>query len=100
MLNRFCKTPLWECNDELVRVAQGERPADLVIRHANLVSVTTHEILPDTDIAVACGRVAYLGLGEHTAEHRHQGRGRHRPLRRPGPHGQPHPRGERDGRRG
>ena len=50
-------------------VAQGAQPADLVIRHANLVSVTTHEILPDTDIAVACGRVAYLGLGEHTAEH-------------------------------
>lgn len=69
MINRFCKAPLWECNDELVRVAQGERPADLVIRHASLVSVTTHEILPDTDIAVACGRVAYLGLGEHTAEH-------------------------------
>lgn len=69
MRNNFCKTPLWECNDELVRVAQGARPADLVIRHANLVSVTTHEVLPDTDIAVACGRVAYLGLGEHTAEH-------------------------------
>ncbi len=69
MINRFCRVPLWECNDELVRVAQGEKPADLVIRHANLVSVTTHEILPDTDIAVACGRVAYLGLGEHTAEH-------------------------------
>ena len=69
MRNYFCKAPLWECNDELVRVAQGERPADLVIRHANLVSVTTHEILPDADIAVACGRVAYLGLGEHTAQH-------------------------------
>ena len=69
MRNRFCKTPLWECNDELVRVAQGARPAKLVIRHANLVSVTTHEILPDTDIAVACGRIAYLGIGEHTAEH-------------------------------
>lgn len=69
MINRFCKVPLWECNDELVRVAQGAQPADLVIRHADLVSVTTHEILPDTDIAVACGRVAYLGLGEHTAEH-------------------------------
>ncbi|WP_417229944.1 adenine deaminase [Thermophilibacter sp.] len=69
MINRFCRVPLWECNAKLVRVAQGEKPADLVIRHANLVSVTTHEILPDTDIAVACGRVAYLGLGEHTAEH-------------------------------
>ena len=69
MRNRFCKAPLWECNDELVRVAQGAQPAELVIRHASLVSVTTHEILPDTDIAVACGRVAYLGIGEHTAEH-------------------------------
>lgn len=69
MINTFCKTPLWECNDKLVRVAQGQEPADLVIRHANLVSVTTHEILEDTDIAVACGRVAYLGIGEYTAEH-------------------------------
>lgn len=69
MINRFCKTPLWECNDELVRVAQGEKPADLVIRHVNLVSVTTHEILPDADVAVVCGRVAYLGVGGHTAEH-------------------------------
>lgn len=69
MINNFCKTPLWECNAELVKVAQGKRPADLVIRHANLVSVTTHEILENTDIAIACGRVAYLGIGEHTAEH-------------------------------
>ena len=51
MINTFCKTPLWECNDKLVRVAQGQEPADLVIRHANLVSVTTREILEDTDIA-------------------------------------------------
>ena len=69
MVNTFCKTPLWECNDKLVRVAQGQEPAELVIRHANLVSVTTHEILEDTDIAISCGRVAYLGIGEYTAEH-------------------------------
>lgn len=69
MRNRFCKTPLWECNDDLVQVAQGQRPADLVIRHARLVSVTTHEILPDADIAVARGRVAYLGVDGRTAEH-------------------------------
>ena len=69
MRNNFCKVPLWECNDDLARVALGERPADLVIRHASLVSVTTREILPDADIAVACGRVAYLGIGGHTAEH-------------------------------
>ncbi len=69
MVNTFCKQPLWQCNDTLVGVAQGQQPADLVIRHANLVSVTTHEILEDTDIAISCGRVAYLGIGEHTAEH-------------------------------
>lgn len=69
MINHFCKQPLWECNATLIRVAQGQQPADLVIKHAKLVSVTTHEVLDDTDIAVSCGRVAYLGIGEHTADH-------------------------------
>lgn len=69
MINTFCKKPLWECNATLIRVAQGLEPADLVIRHARLVSVTTHEVLEDTDIAIAEGRVAYLGIGEYTAEH-------------------------------
>ena len=69
MLNHFCKSPLWECNRTLIRVAQGQEPADLVIRHARLVSVTTHEVLDDADIAVAAGRVAYLGIDGHTAEH-------------------------------
>ena len=69
MINKFCKVPLWECNARLVRVAQGQEPADTVIRHARLVSVTTREILDDTDIAISCGRVAYLGIGDHTAEH-------------------------------
>ena len=69
MRNNFCKAPLWECNDDLARVALGERPADLVIRHASLVSVTTHEILPDADIAISRGRIAYLGIEGHTAEH-------------------------------
>ena len=69
MLNRFCKSPLWECNRTLIRVAQGQEPADLVIRHARLVSVTTHEVLDNADIAIAAGRVAYLGIDGHTAEH-------------------------------
>ncbi len=69
MINNFCKVPLWECHSTLVKVAQGQQPADTVIRHANLVSVTTHEVLPDADIAISCGRVAYLGLGGRTAEH-------------------------------
>ncbi len=69
MINNFCKMPLWECNGELAEVAQGKRPADLVIRHARLVSVATREVLEDSDIAVACGRIAYLGIGGYTAEH-------------------------------
>lgn len=69
MINHFCKVPLWECNGKLVRVAQGQEPADTVIRHAKLVSVTTREILDDADIAFSCGRVAYIGFDGHTAEH-------------------------------
>ena len=69
MINHFCKEPLWECHNALAEVALGKRPAYTVIRHARLVSVTTHEILDDTDIAISHGRVAYLGIGGHTAEH-------------------------------
>lgn len=69
MLNHFCKVPLWECNAKLVRVAQGFEPADSVIRHVRLVCVNTHEILDDADIAISCGRVAYVGVDGHTAEH-------------------------------
>ena len=69
MINNFCKQPLWICHGTLVKVARGEIAADLVIRHATLVSVTTRELLPDTDIAISCGRIAYLGIGNYTAEH-------------------------------
>ncbi len=69
MRNKFCKYPLWEVNDRLVRVAQGQEPADVVVRHAKLVSVATHEILEDADIAIAAGRVAYLGVCGNTADH-------------------------------
>ncbi len=57
----FCKTPLSECTRELVEVAQGRRPADVVVRNAALVNVLTAEILKGTEVAIACGRVAYVG---------------------------------------
>ncbi len=44
----------------LVRVAMGEAPADLVIRNARVVTVTTREIV-DADISVAGGRIAAVG---------------------------------------
>ncbi|WP_102958233.1 adenine deaminase [Mangrovicella endophytica] len=46
---------------QLVDVAMGRAPADLVIRNARWVNVHSGEIVPATDIAVAAGRFAYCG---------------------------------------
>ncbi len=45
----------------LIAVAMGREPADLVVRGGRWVNVHSGEILPDTDIAVADGRFAYVG---------------------------------------
>src|ERR1044071_369662 len=45
----------------LVDVAMGRLPADLVIRNGNWVSVQSGEIIPDTDVAVKDGHIAYVG---------------------------------------
>lgn len=46
---------------QLVDVAMGRQPADLVIQNGQWVNVHTREILPHTDIAVKAGRIAYVG---------------------------------------
>ena len=69
MLNTFCKMPLWEANRTLIRVAQGMEPAETVIKNANLVNVCTHEIMRKADVAIACGRIAYVGIDGNTADH-------------------------------
>lgn len=61
MLNHFCKQPLWECTRTLAAVAQGQAPADTVITNARLVNVCTAEIQDDIAVAIACGRIAYVG---------------------------------------
>lgn len=66
MLNHFCKQPLWECTRTLAAVAQGQVPADTVITNARLVNVCTAEIQDDIAVAIACGRIAYVGP---SAEH-------------------------------
>ena len=72
MLNHFCKQPLWECTRTLAAVAQGQVPADTVITNARLVNVCTAEIQDDIAVAIACGRIAYVGpsadhcIGEDT----------------------------------
>ncbi len=46
---------------KLVSVAMGREPAEVVIRHGRWVCVQSGEILPDTDVAIAAERVAYVG---------------------------------------
>ncbi len=45
----------------LIDVATGRSPADLVIRGGTWACVQTGELVPDTDIAVKDGRIAYVG---------------------------------------
>ncbi len=45
----------------LIDVAMGREPADLVIRHGTWVCVQSGEFVPDTDVAVKNGRIAYVG---------------------------------------
>lgn len=58
-------------DNELIQVALGKKPADIVIRNGKLVNVITHEIY-ETEIAVANGKIASIGpvptgaVGAHT----------------------------------
>ncbi len=45
----------------LVDVAMGRQPADLVIRNGRWVCVQSGEIIPNIDIAVSGDRIAYVG---------------------------------------
>lgn len=45
----------------LIDTAMGRVPADLVIRNGQWVCVQSGEIIPQTDIAIKDGRVAYVG---------------------------------------
>ncbi|QDB99231.1 adenine deaminase [Mesorhizobium sp. 8] len=65
---------------ELVDVATGRKPADLVVRGGRWVNVYSGEIVPDTDIAISGGRFAYCGpdashaIGDKTVVVEAQGR--------------------------
>ena len=64
--------PWNEVAPRLVDVAMGRSQADTVIRGGRWVNVYSGEIIPDTDIAIAAGRFAYVGpdarhaIGENT----------------------------------
>ena len=51
----------FETAPRLVDVAMGRSQADMVIRNVRWVNVHSGEIIPDTDIAIAAGRFAFVG---------------------------------------
>ncbi|WP_264214088.1 adenine deaminase [Leisingera thetidis] len=54
--------PSWtESAPRLIDTAMGRTPADSVIRGGKWVNVYSGEIIPNTDIAIAAGRIAYVG---------------------------------------
>jgi len=61
-----------ELTRSLVDVAMGRKPADLVIRKGQWVSVQSGEIIQQTDTAIVDGHIAYVGedashcVGENT----------------------------------
>ncbi len=54
--------PTWsECAPQLINVAMGRTPAEKVIKGGKWVNVYSGEIIPETDIAIAKGRIAFVG---------------------------------------
>jgi len=54
--------PTWQDNAaDLVAVAAGRAPADLVVTNAKLVNVHTREVLEGWGVAIIHGRFAYVG---------------------------------------
>ncbi|MFD2612267.1 adenine deaminase [Paenibacillus gansuensis] len=72
LVSPFYRAPLADCAPDLVAVARGSKPADLVVRGGKLVNVVSGEILPDMSVGVYGSRIAFVGkdashmIGEHT----------------------------------
>ncbi len=53
--------------EEFIRIARGQKPADLLLRNARLVNVMSGEIYL-TDIAIAGEKIAAVGQGYHALQ--------------------------------
>lgn len=67
------KHPSWQAmSQQLVDVAMGRKPADIVICNGKWVNVHSGEIIAGTDVAISGCRIAYVGpaadhcIGAHT----------------------------------
>jgi adenine deaminase len=65
-MTHFRRKALTEVSDTLAKVAIGKASAELVIRGGTWVNVQSGELIPSMDVAIAEGRIAYVGNAEHT----------------------------------
>ncbi|RUT44617.1 adenine deaminase [Paenibacillus anaericanus] len=65
-MNGKKRKPLYDVSRTLSDVATGKSKADLVIKNGTLVNVYTGELLSQMDVAIAQGRIAYVGDASHT----------------------------------
>ncbi len=59
------RTMLSEVTLDMVAVAMGRQPADLILRNGRLVNVNTARIQDGVSVAIRHGLIAYVGKGEH-----------------------------------
>ncbi|TYA11149.1 adenine deaminase [Paenibacillus faecis] len=65
-MNTVKRSKLTEVSRQLAEVAAGARKADLVVKNGTLVNVYTGKLQANTDVAIAFGRIAYVGDAAHT----------------------------------
>ena len=54
-------SPWHETAEALIDVAMGRKPADTVIKDGKWVNVHSAEVIPNTDVAIVAGRIAFVG---------------------------------------
>ena len=64
MTDQYHPAPLAEVFPDLIAVAMGRQPADLIIRGASLVNTCTREVQRGIDVAVFRGRIALVGSAD------------------------------------
>ncbi|GGH35782.1 adenine deaminase [Paenibacillus segetis] len=65
-MNAQQRKPLYDVSNVLADVAIGKSKAELVIKNGTLVNVYSGELLSHIDVAVAQGRIAFVGDASHT----------------------------------
>ena len=65
-MTQYKRNKLVEVSGKLAKVAMGSAFADVVIKNGTLVNVYSGELIAQMDVAVADGRVAFVGQADHT----------------------------------